>query len=203
MNRMASARLLMPRDGHSERGPDMRRRKRIKYWPALLALPLLLAAVSAVGEAQQVRQATKAAQSLRATQETRSGAPARKAGAPAAAPAKSQARRDPFAPLVARPRSGAAAAAIPDRLPPGKPGLVIRTLRVDGIVRAPSGMLAVVVNHLQRVHFLREGDQLYDGRVERISMEGVTFREVGRDEMGKPFDRVVVKRLYPSAGEQQ
>ena len=43
-------------------------------------------------------------------------------------------RRDPFDPLVARKRLAAGPAAI---LPPGKPGLVIATLRVDGIVQRP------------------------------------------------------------------
>lgn len=107
-------------------------------------------------------------------------------------------RRDPFQPLVRQGQGGGP----PRRLPPGKPGLVISTLRIDGIVSAPNGMIAVVSNPEQRVYFLREGDQLYDGSVTGISMETVTFREVGRDPFGRPVDRTVVKRLYPSAGEQ-
>jgi Tfp pilus assembly protein PilP len=108
------------------------------------------------------------------------------------------ARRDPFDPLVGKQHSGAA----PDRLPPGKAGLVVSTLRVDGIVRSPNGMIAVVSNPQQRVYFLREGDQLYDGKVEHITLEAVAFHEVGKDAFGKPVERQVIKRLYPSAGEQ-
>ena len=110
------------------------------------------------------------------------------------------ARRDPFDPLVSRQRPGGD---LPDRLPPGKAGLVISTLRVDGIVRGPNGMIAVVSNPQQRVYFLREGDQLYDGRVLRITMEGVSFHETGKDAFGKPVDRQMTKRLYPSPGEQR
>lgn len=108
------------------------------------------------------------------------------------------ARRDPFDPLVGKQHSGGAS----ERLPPGKAGLVVNTLRVDGIVRSPNGMIAVVSNPQQRVYFLREGDQLYDGKVEHITLEAVAFHEVGKDAFGKPVERQVIKRLYPSAGEQ-
>ena len=113
--------------------------------------------------------------------------------------AKTVARRDPFEPLVSKQRPGAE---IPERLPPGKAGLVISTLRIDGVVRGPNGMIAVVSNPQQRVYFLREGDQLYDGRVEKITMEAVSFHQAGKDAFGKPVERQVSKRLYPSPGEQ-
>jgi len=110
------------------------------------------------------------------------------------------ARRDPFESLVGRQQ---AQDALAKNLPPGKAGLQIATLRLDGIVRAPNGMIAVVANPQQRTYFLREGDKLYDGSVEKISMEGVTFHEEGKDAFGKPVERQVSKRLYSTAGEQQ
>ena len=119
---------------------------------------------------------------------------------PAAGAQPRVARRDPFDPLVGKDRPGSGS---PERLPPGKAGLVVSTLRLDGIVRGPNGMIAVVSNPQQRVYFLREGDQLYDGKVERITMEGVAFHEIGKDAFGKPVDRQVTKRLYPSPGELQ
>ena len=88
-------------------------------------------------------------------------------------------------------------------LPPGKAGLVIATVRVDGAVRSASGMIAVVSNEEQRVYFIREGDQLYDGDVEKIGLDGVTFKENSKDAFGKPVERMVTKRIYASAGEQQ
>lgn len=119
---------------------------------------------------------------------------------PAAGTQPRVARRDPFDPLVGKDRPGSGSS---ERLPPGKAGLVVSTLRLDGIVRGPNGMIAVVSNPQQRVYFLREGDQLYDGKVERITMEGVAFHEIGKDAFGKPVDRQVTKRLYPSPGELQ
>lgn len=107
-------------------------------------------------------------------------------------------RRDPFAALVSAQQQGPT---IPAHLPPGKAGLMVSTLRVDGVVRAPNGMLAVVTNPQQRTYFLRQGDRLYDGSVEQISMDGVSFKEVGKDPFGKPIERVVTKRIYPTAGE--
>jgi len=88
-------------------------------------------------------------------------------------------------------------------LPPGKGGLQVSTLKIDGIVHGPNGMIAVVSNPQQRTYFLREGDQLYDGRVEKIAMDGVTFHEVGKNAFGKPEERQVNKRIYTNAGEEQ
>jgi Tfp pilus assembly protein PilP len=109
-------------------------------------------------------------------------------------------RRDPFESLVMRQQAAKNAAAV---LPPGKAGLQVSTLRLDGIVKAPNGMIAVVTNPQARTYFLREGDQLYDGRVEKIAMDGVSFHELGKDAFGKPVERQVNKRIYSSAGEQQ
>ena len=110
------------------------------------------------------------------------------------------ARRDPFNPLLSQ-EKGTPGPQTP--LPAGKPGLVITSLRVDGIVRGPGGMIAVVSNPQMRVYFLREGDRLYDGDVAHITMEGVSFHETGRDAFGKPVERESTKRLYPTPGEQQ
>jgi hypothetical protein len=106
-------------------------------------------------------------------------------------------RRDPFQPLVNEKQVSG------PPLPPGKAGLVVATVRIDGTVRSPEGMMAVVSNPDQRVYFLREGDRLYDGDVEKIGLDGVTFKENSKDAFGKPVERLVTKRIYPSAGEQQ
>jgi hypothetical protein len=140
----------------------------------------------------------------------KAGAPAQKGAAkPKAKPAAPAApkpeaepkiaRRDPFESLIGRQQRQA------QQVPAiaGKPGLIIASLRLDGVVRAPNGMIAVVTNPQQRTYFLREGDQLYDGRVEKITMDSVSFHEVGKDAFGKPVERQVNKRIYPSPGEQQ
>jgi Tfp pilus assembly protein PilP len=117
----------------------------------------------------------------------------------AAGEADKTARRDPFESLVNRNKDTNAG----KNLPPGKAGLQVSTLRLDGIVRSSNGMIAVVSNPQARTYFLREGDQLYDGRVEKIAMDGVSFHELGKDAFGKPVERQVNKRIYASAGEQQ
>jgi hypothetical protein len=124
--------------------------------------------------------------------ETSSQAPPEGAGT------KPALRRDPFEPLVGITKEGGG-----PNLPPGKAGLVIGTTRVDGTVKSPEGMLAVVSNPEQRVYFVREGDRLYDGQVEKIGLDGVVFREYSKDAFGKPVEREVTKRIYNSAGEQQ
>jgi len=118
--------------------------------------------------------------------------------APAAAESEiKQARRDPFESLIGRQNKA------PANLPPGKLGLQVSTLRLDGIVRSPNGMIAVVSNPQTRTYFLREGDRLFDGSVEKISMDGVSFHEEGKDAFGKPVEHQVNKRIYSSPGEQQ
>jgi Tfp pilus assembly protein PilP len=131
----------------------------------------------------------------------------KKPAAPAAAPAADASaakpviaesgKRDPFQPLVNDRKTGG------PPLPPGKAGLQVATVHVDGTVSSPGGMLAVVSNPDQRVYFLREGDKLYDGDVEKIGLDGVTFKENSKDAFGKQVERTVTKRIYPSAGEQQ
>jgi glucose/arabinose dehydrogenase len=143
----------------------------------------------------------KAAANSTASQVTAQKPSAKKPAVGAAAGAQqtaapAAAHRDPFLSLLAMRKAG-------PPLPPGKAGLVIAQIRVDGIVKAQNGMIAVVSNPQQRTYFVREGDRLYDGEVEKISLEGVIFRESSKDAFGKPVEREVSKRLYSSAGEQQ
>ncbi len=105
-------------------------------------------------------------------------------------------KRDPFVPLVSQEKAGRGG-----NLPPGKAGLVVGTVRVDGTVRSQGAMIAVVTNPEQRVYFIRQGDHLYDGDVEKIDMDGVTFRVSSKDAFGRPIERVITKRIYAKAGE--
>jgi Tfp pilus assembly protein PilP len=108
-------------------------------------------------------------------------------------------RRDPFASLI----GGRTTQDRPETVcrAPGKGGIVVETMVVDGIARSASAVIAVVRTPQQRVYFLREGDRLCDGRVERITLEGLTLRQTSRDVFGKPIERIVSKRIFPSAGE--
>lgn len=153
-------------------------------------------AAPSTGKAKPGKKKGKKPQTAKPAAQTSAGAGAaamREAPAPVS-------RRDPFRPLVSEKH---VAGAFPTNLPPGKAGLLIGTVRVDGTVRGPTGMIAVVSNPQQRVYFIREGDRLYDGQVEHIGLDGVVFRQSSKDAFGRPVERLVTKRLYPSAGEQQ
>jgi hypothetical protein len=163
---------------------------------SLLALSLAVISAARAQEAAPAPAAKKSAHRAKAAaaQAPAAGAPANAAGA---AKPNEAGKRDPFLPLVNENKPSG------PPLPPGKAGLVVATVRIDGTVRSPEGMLAVVTNPDQRVYFLREGDRLYDGDVEKIGLDGVTFKENSKDAFGKPVERLVTKRIYPSAGEQQ
>jgi Tfp pilus assembly protein PilP len=173
---------------------------------AVLAISLCLipGAWSQATTAKKARRAHKAAARAAAKPATAAPAPASAdAGAAPgadAAPGKIEmvGKRDPFVPLVTEKKDAGA-----EHLPPGKAGIVIASVRVDGTVKSGNGMIAVVSNPDQRVYFIREGDRLYDGDVEKISLDGVTFKEDSKDAFGKPVERIVTKRIYASAGEQQ
>jgi hypothetical protein len=166
----------------------------------LAALALSLCLVSWAG-AQDKPAKKSAGKGKHATAKAASTATAPQPNAQAAPDgAKAEpavAKRDPFEPLVneKQPTHGP--------LPPGKAGLIIASVHVDGTVKSPSGMIAVVSNPEQRVYFIREGDRLYDGEVQKIGLDGVTFKENSKDAFGKSVERIVTKRIYPSAGEQQ
>jgi hypothetical protein len=113
-------------------------------------------------------------------------------------PALPQGRRDPFITLVGKQTATGPAL----NLPPGKGGLQVSTLILQGIVSGPNGMIAVVANPQKSVYFLRVGDELFDGRVEKIEIGDVIFHEVGKDAFGKPVEREVTRKLNPSSGEQ-
>jgi Tfp pilus assembly protein PilP len=153
------------------------------------------------GWAQQATPAKGAKMAAKAALPVQAPTPA-----PAAAPEPDAAenagvvnKRDPFAALINNKKEENAGM----HLPPGKAGLVIATVRVDGTVRSGAGMIAVVSNPGNSVYFIREGDRLYDGDVEKIGLDGVTFRENSKDAFGHPIERTVTKRIYASAGEQQ
>lgn len=181
--------------------------------PAPKAPAAQAAAPKPAAPAAQAKAPAKAPEKPAAQAKAAPAAAQKPAAKPKAKPAKAAAkpaaekpvaepkitRRDPFESLIGRQqRQHSQVPAIA-----GKPGLIIASLRLDGVVSAPNGMIAVVTNPQQRTYFLREGDQLYDGRVEKITMDSVSFHEVGKDAFGKPVERQVNKRIYPSPGEQQ
>ena len=115
-------------------------------------------------------------------------------------------RRDPFF-IPPAPKPGDVEGMGPEAgpLPPGKRGLVVGQLILEGIVRQESSntMIAVVTNSSNRAYFLRENDELYNGVVSKITPDSVQFTENYRDFTGQMNSRQVVKRLGSGPGENR
>lgn len=107
--------------------------------------------------------------------------------------------RDPFAALIHESDANAGHS----NLPPGIAGLQVSTVQLQGMVKTSGGMVAVVANPQDRVYFLHDGDHIYDGVVEKIGIDEITFLQQSKDAFGRTVDRDVSKRLYPIAGDEQ
>ncbi|MFQ5816426.1 MAG: hypothetical protein ACE5H2_00530 [Terriglobia bacterium] len=107
-------------------------------------------------------------------------------------------RRDPFRSLLVR------ADQLTQALPPGKPGLLIGQIRLEGIVLTPTDRIAIVtVPNKKPAYFLRERDELFNGYVAEIHKDYVIFKERTFDAFGRPYERQVVKQLRATAGSEQ
>lgn len=157
----------------------------------LAALAISLFAGSAGAQKKPVRSS----QAASASQESHPAAAKGESRAAAPKPIDLVGKRDPFVSLIHTSKGGG------QRLPPGIGGLVVATVAVEGTIQTPGGMIAVLSNPEQRVYFVRQGDHLYDGDVEKITLTGVTFLEKSKDAFGRPIERIVTKRIYATAGE--
>lgn len=106
-----------------------------------------------------------------------------------AKPAVSASKRDPFVSPVQSRSNG------PINCGTGKRCLVVDQTVLQGIVKAPNGMIAVVSNSANKAYFLRENDPVYNGFVMRITPDSVVFREQTEDKFGKKSTREVVKKV--------
>jgi hypothetical protein len=101
-------------------------------------------------------------------------------------------RRDPFiSPVVSRANG--------PNCSTGKRCLAIDQILVRGVVKADTGMIAVVVNSLNKAYFLKENDPVYNGYVLRITGDSVVFKETFQDRLGKELTREVVKKITTPA----
>lgn len=118
--------------------------------------------------------------------------------------------RDPFRLPISIPLQAKGVRRYPDGPPlPGKRGLIIEELKLEGIVRLlsdsglsghasrgdPLQMIAVVTGGAKLAYFLHVNDVVYDGVVTRITPDSVFFRENYFDPEGQSKTREVVKRL--------
>ena len=102
-------------------------------------------------------------------------------------------RRDPFvSPVVNRSMMGSGCSV-------GKRCLAIDQINLKGVVKADSGMIAVVVNSLNKAYFLRENDPVFNGYVVKITGDSIIFKETIQDRLGKSMTREVTKKITTSA----
>ena len=102
-------------------------------------------------------------------------------------------RRDPFvSPVVNRSMIGSGCST-------GKRCLAIDQINLKGVVKADSGMIAVVVNSLNKAYFLRENDPVFNGFVVKITGDSIIFKETIQDRLGKSLTREVTKKITTSA----
>jgi hypothetical protein len=106
-----------------------------------------------------------------------------------ARPTTAAGRRDPFiSPIVKIGTVGSGCTS-------GKRCLAIDQIIVKGIVKADTGMIAVVVNSMAKAYFLRENDPVFNGYVLKITGDSIVFKESFRDRLGKPLTRDVTKTI--------
>ena len=98
--------------------------------------------------------------------------------------------RDPFVSPVVRSAGGTGSGC-----DTGKRCLMVDQIILKGIVKAPSGFIAVVENPARRAYFMRENDPIFNGKVVKITGDTVVFEEQTTDKLGKQSMREVVKKV--------
>jgi Tfp pilus assembly protein PilP len=102
-------------------------------------------------------------------------------------------RRDPFlSPVVNQSMVGSGCST-------GKRCLAIDQIALKGVVKSDGGMIAVVVNGLDKAYFLRENDPVFNGYVVKITADSIVFKETLQDKIGHPVTREVTKKITTPA----
>jgi Tfp pilus assembly protein PilP len=101
-------------------------------------------------------------------------------------------KRDPFVSPVVNHMGGSGCNT-------GKKCLEIGQINLKGVVRADTGMIAVVTNSMNKAYFLRENDPVFNGYVEKITTDSIVFKETFQDKLGKSLTRDVVKKILTPA----
>jgi Tfp pilus assembly protein PilP len=102
-------------------------------------------------------------------------------------------KRDPFiSPVVNRSMLGSGCST-------GKKCLAIDQIALKGVVKMEAGMVAVVVNAMNKAYFLKENDPVFNGYVVKITGDSIIFKETMQDKLGKSFTREVTKKITTPA----
>jgi len=104
---------------------------------------------------------------------------------------KPDGRRDPFVSLVSRGSEGRGTSQGGRTLT----DLAVDDVSVRGIVKTPSGLVAMVQAPDGKTHLARPGDRLLDGTVKTVSLEGMVVLQEVRDPLSLVKEREVRKLL--------
>jgi len=104
-------------------------------------------------------------------------------------PISTASHRDPFvSPVINMGATGSGCSS-------GKRCLAIDEVALKGVVKSEAGMIAVVVNALDKAYFLRENVPVFNGYVLKITGASIVFKETFHDKLGKPLTRDVTKTI--------
>jgi len=106
-------------------------------------------------------------------------------------------RRDPFVNPITR-----VVANSPDKPPCTKTGPTCMSpdqIVLKGVIKTPSGMIAMIENAAKKEYNMREKDLILDGFVYKITTDSIIFRVSAMDILGKPTTQDVVKRVTAPA----
>jgi hypothetical protein len=96
--------------------------------------------------------------------------------------------RDPFvSPIVERPAGVKCTGT-------GRQCLFVGDVRLQGVVESSGSFIAVVASGIH-TYFLRDKDPLADGEVVRITRDAIIMRQRSSDELNRPVEREVTKKL--------
>ena len=96
-------------------------------------------------------------------------------------------RRDPFRSLL----RGRQREDLGER-PPGLRGMGVEEIRLEGIIKLPEGYVGMVQGTDNLSYLIRPGTVLYDGSVESVEQNQVTFKvQVADPKSLKPYREVV------------
>ena len=100
-------------------------------------------------------------------------------------------RRDPFVSLVGRGSDPNAASTRAT----GLPGMLINEVGLKGIMKAPSGFVAMLQGPDKKTYIVRAGQRLFDGSVKAITADTVVFSQDVNEPLSLVKQREVRKTL--------
>ncbi|MEN8152459.1 MAG: pilus assembly protein PilP [Acidobacteriota bacterium] len=107
-------------------------------------------------------------------------------------------RRDPFWNLLQRNSSK-----LKKKRKEGLEGLDIDQLELEGIVKKNGVYIALLKGPDGRPYLVKEGNNVYDGEIVKISSHAVEFKKILTIALGGTKERTIIKRLNPEEEDER